>query len=102
MDVKVGDEVILDNKEVAKVAKVTPTGRIRIDKYSTLQFNKNGDMMGGNTWNFHWIKTGTDTEIKKIKDAEFVRKVRQKMEKFLTERLTYEIALKLNEIMEKG
>lgn len=51
LNVKVGDEVLyifssyLKIEKIATVTKVTPTGRIRIDK-STNQFDKYGVQMG--------------------------------------------------------
>lgn len=55
LNVNVGDEVLYRPasysriEEIATVTKVTPTGRIRIDK-STNQFDKYGRQMGDNCW----------------------------------------------------
>lgn len=55
LNVNVGDEVLYRPasysriEKIATVTKVTPTGRIRIDK-STNQFDKYGRQMGDNCW----------------------------------------------------
>lgn len=83
LNVKVGDEVlyVLSSysriEEIAIVTKITPTGRIRIDK-SKNQFDKYGWQMGNTGWrgrDYICILTSDKKEeiLRKSKIAECIR-----------------------------
>ena len=63
---ELGQKVIYDNKDVATIIKVTPTGRVRIDLNPNLQFDSDGRMMGGDGWHTHWIEHGFEDELEEI------------------------------------
>lgn len=84
LDVKVGDTVIFSDKygsSITKVAKITPTGIIRVEANKHLQFNPNGSERGGDTWHQHTISIPTDEEIKAIKDRAIIKTVVNYMHK---------------------
>jgi len=84
LDVKVGDTVIFRDEygsSITKVAKITPTGIIRVEANKYLQFNPNGRERGGDTWNQHTISIPTDEEIKAIKDRAIIKTVVNYMHK---------------------
>ena len=72
---EVGQKVIYDGNKVATVTKVTPTGRVRIDYCPEYQFDKNGIMMGTDTWHHHWIEEATEEEIEEVRLKNYYSKI---------------------------
>lgn len=107
LDVKVGDDVLWQKyaygsvmSRIAKVTKVTPTGRIRIDGFSG-QFDKFGKQMGVSGYSHRsYIRKATKEDFNKIDQNRTIQKALRIMRKFNSENLSYEIAKKIIELAE--
>ena len=101
MNVKTGDVVLLHRQtgsghevKLVKVAKVTPTGRIRLLGHSRAWFNKDGvlssrDAVFGTTY----ITEANDSELQAYKRKKFRIKTYWSMINVEPETLTYEKAV---------
>jgi hypothetical protein len=103
LNVKVGDKLILhgSSKHVVTVTRVTPTGRIRIDK-SGSQFDKYGwEMAGSDVWHHRlFLSEPTENEIQEIKETKTKNKALHLMREMKQSDLDYAQAVKIIEILE--
>lgn len=107
LNVKAGDEVIYycngyGSKQITKVTKVTPTGRIRVACNPTIQFDKHGNEMG-KTDPFHacYIKECTTEMKERIVKEQTIRKCIHEFEEKKSE-LTFEQAVDILQIIRNG
>lgn len=104
INVKVGDEVLYTwrnalykTEKIAKVTKITPTGRIRTN-VTDRQFDKYGRLMGtSSTFSYGSIKRLTEEDRKRLVKKEAIDKA---VKLFGNSKLTYEQAEKIIEILE--
>ena len=81
LNVKVGDKVIVSGgwikDTLATVTKITPTGRIRIDVFNDIQFDKYGRQLGCHEkWGSRkYIAICTPEYEKQIKEAAIIKTV---------------------------
>ena len=103
LNVKVGDNVALcsfspgvgNTARLAKVIKVTPTGRIQIDKSPCTYYNALGQPIGKNKpvgWH-EWLKELTPDVSKEIKERQAINTCLFKMHS--TKQVSYEQAVKI-------
>lgn len=106
LNVKVGDKVLYSLRtfsgtveRIETVARVTPTGRIRIDG-SGSQFDKYGREMGCDSWRggAH-LSIPTDEDYKRIEENAVISKAFSLMEKLNKKTLPYDKAVKIVEIL---
>jgi hypothetical protein len=64
-ELKPGDKVLIDNKQVAIVDRVTPTGKIRIGQST---FTKYGKREGDGQWHFVYLYQWTQEREDEIRD----------------------------------
>ena len=110
LKVNVGDTVLYyygsswANKipAITKVAKITPTGRIRVELDPDIQFDKYGRRMGGSSWHYSYINVPTDEKLQEIKEKTFVRKTLQRMDNCNESNITYKQAVAIMAILEGG
>jgi hypothetical protein len=106
LNVKVGDTVLCsgtcNSRYLAKVTKVTPTGRIKTDKTGSIQFDNHGYQMGSGSWDRIFISIPTDNDIKQLKEIATKRKAIHLMLKMHESNITVEQAEKVIEILEGG
>lgn len=104
---KIGETVIItqrgsrSRKSIGKVQEITKAGNIRVNG---ILYNNMGTQRGGDAFWGSWIKPATAEEIEEIRHEGFVQRCRDKMN-YLTQKeglLTYELAVKILEIIEKG
>lgn len=107
LNVKVGDRVALytrgyrRNASITKVTSVTPTGRIKVEDYNNIQFNKYGMEMGQKD---SWIPRALLKELtpeleREIKEEEVIRKCFYKMQ--CVKKLSYMQAVKILEALDE-
>ena len=76
LGVKVGDKVIFHgswgNRMIAEVTRITPTGRIRIDR-SDSQYDKFGRELGANVWNTTRLSRWSEEVEKEIADERRIK-----------------------------
>jgi hypothetical protein len=106
LNVKVGDTVLCsstgNNKYLAKVTRVTPTGRIKTDGTGDTQFDKQGYQMGRDSWNRTFLSIPTEDDIRQINEYKTKRKAIHLMLKMHESNITVEQAEKIIEILEGG
>lgn len=103
---KIGETVITQSgyrsrKKMGKVQEITKAGNIRVDG---ILYNKLGTQLGSDSFWGSWIKPATAEEIEEVRHERIVQRCRDKIND-LTEKeglLTYELAVKILEIIEKG
>ena len=104
---RVGDKVAFYNAyerdlpEITTVSKITPTGRIRIEKHPYYQFDSNGNQMGGDGWHRSNIVPLTPELYEEIKKNNTIRKAVIMCNKVREKDLDYETAKKLIELLDK-
>ena len=102
MNLKVGDKVAYFygsyTKVITEVIKVTPTGRIRVKYRPYEQFDKNGRLMGNNSWYSCHIEPLTEELEQKITRSNTIQKAFKLMRD--TKKLNYEQAVKIIEALE--
>lgn len=91
MDVKVGDKVLVsrgfrwkDSDFIDEVAKVTPTGRVRLKRIDNYQFDKNGNQMGGSRdiWSHSYkISIPTPEDYERIERNKLIDHITYQMSK---------------------
>lgn len=110
LNVKVGDFVLYQNgysynffEKIVKVAKVTPTGRIRIEGYDE-QYDKYGCQMGNrDRWSCgSHIRIATDEDYKRIKENSAISKALSLMGEKNKKNLSYEQAVKIIKILKEN
>jgi hypothetical protein len=104
LNVNVGDKLILHERteRIVTVTRITPTGRIRIDK-SDSQFDKYGwEMIGYNRWRTrNYLSVPTEDNIERIKKrGTIIRALNLMRATTQSNNLTYEQALKIIEILD--
>ena len=103
LNVKVGDNVALCNfspgvgrtARLAKVIKVTPTGRIQVDKCPNIYYNAFGQPMGNHQsvgWH-EWLEELTPEVFTRIKEQQAINTCLFKMHS--TKQVSYEQAVKI-------
>ena len=110
LKVNVGDTVLYyhgspwANKipAITKVAKITPTGRIRVELYPSEQFNKYGNRLGGDSWNKPRIKVPSAEELQEVKEKTFIRRTVQKMNACKEDNISYKQAVDIMAILKGG
>lgn len=82
LNVKVGDKVLVSkgsrykNEDfIAKVEKVTPTGRIRLSDRSPIQFDKYGREMGAISYYPYRLSIPTKEDYKRVEKNRLVGKI---------------------------
>ncbi len=106
LNVKVGDEVcyipssVFPTKLIAKVTKVTPTGRISID-LSYSQFDKFGCQIGRDSYHISQIYELTSDEKRGILEKNFIRRCINEFHA-KKETITYDQAVKIMKILNEG
>lgn len=106
LNVKVGDKVLYRKwsffetiEQIKTVARVTPTGRIRI-KGSDSQFNKYGREMGCDSWRVGAdLSIPTEEDYKRIEENAVISKALSLMEDLNRKTLPYDKAVKIVEIL---
>lgn len=106
LNVKVGDKVLYrlwtfsgTVERIETVARVTPTGRIRIDG-SGSQFDKYGREMGCDSWRGGAnLSIPTDEDYKRIEENAVISKALSLMEKLNKKTLPYDKAVKIVDIL---
>lgn len=101
LNVKVGDKVLYhwsrlfrNVEKIVKITQVAPTGRVRID-YNNDVFDKFGKMIGNsNGGAICYITVPTEEDVEKATALETISKLTMST-------LTYEQAVKINEIFGK-
>lgn len=103
LNVNVGDKLILhgNSEIIVTVTKITPTGRIRIDK-SDSQFDKFGwEMRGSDIWRARrFLSLPTENDFKRIRETKAKNRALSLMRETKQSSLTYEQALKIIEILD--
>ena len=110
LNVKVGDIVLYHYRtwgnrlpSITRVAKVTPTGRIRVELYPDEQFNKYGRRMGGDSWSRSYIEVPTAEELQEVKEKIFIRRLVYKLRDEVKEDdISYEQAVAIDGILKAG
>lgn len=110
LKVNVGDTVLYyhgsswANKipAITKVAKITPTGRIRVELYPSEQFNKYGNLLGGDSWNISRIEVPSAEKLQEVREKTFIRRTVQKMNACNEGNISYEQAVAIMEILKGG
>ncbi len=107
LKVKPGDKLLCTTyhysgtrKRIVTVAKVTPTGRIRIAE-SEVQFDKYGEQMGGRG-NFEAhssLSVPTQEDYKELQEKRTIAKAISAMER-ASKHLSYRQAVKILEVLE--
>lgn len=109
LNVKVGDIVLYyygnpwseKHPVITKVAKITPTGRIRVERSIEEQFDKYGKKMGCyGGWSRPYLEVPTDERLQELKEKNFINNVIQKMHD--VKNISYEQAVAIDEILEGG
>ena len=93
---ELNDKVIVVNRlyeRVAKVERITPTGRIRVEGQ---YYDKYGREIGGDVWSSSYITYVTEEHIKKIT----ISKAYQLMKNCDLNNITYDQATKIIEIFQ--
>ena len=96
LNVSVGDEVIVVYRlyeRVAKVERITPNGRIRVDG---TYYDKYGRQIGSDIWSSSYITYVTEERVEKIT----ISKAYQLMKNCELNNITYDQATKIIEICE--
>ena len=110
LSVKVGDIVLYYNGSfykndlpiITKVAKITPTGRIRIEYSPSRQFDKYGLEMGSNSWRRSSIEVPTAEKLQEIKKRTFIRRTIRKMRDCEERNISYEQAVSIMKLLKGG
>ena len=111
LNVKVGDTVLYHHGStyghrlpaITKVAKITPTGRIRVELYPSEQFDKYGKRMGNTSWSRPYLEVPTDERLQEVAKKTFIRRLVQKLQSKVTEEnISYEQAVAIDEILKDG
>ena len=109
LNVKVGDVVLYyygnpwseKHPVITKVAKITPTGRIRVERSIEEQFDKYGKKMGCcSGWSRPYIKVPTAEELQEVKEKNFIKDVIQKMHD--VKNISYDQAVAIDGILKVG
>lgn len=109
LNVKVGDLVLYQwgyahnrVEKIVKVAKITPTGRIRIEGHDE-QYDKYGHQMGNrDRWSCgSYIRIATEDDYKRIKENSAISKALSLMESKNKKNLSYEQATKIIDILKE-
>lgn len=108
LNVKVGDKLLYHygfscrTERIATVAKVTPTGRIRID-CSNSQFDKYGNEMGNkDRWSCRaYLSIPTEEDYKRINENYSKSKALWIVSKLNEQNISYEQALKIIDVFEQ-
>ncbi len=80
LTVKVGDKVLVSGRYkeddyIAKVEKVTPTGRIKLSGGNSAQFDKYGIQMGANLYYSHRLSIPTKEDYKRVEKNKLAGKI---------------------------
>lgn len=110
LKVNVGDTVLYysgsfwnDNiPKITKVTRITPTGRIRIELYSDVQFDKYGRIMGGDSWGRARLEIPTAEKLQEVKQKLFIRRTIRKLDDCNEENISYNQAVAIMAILEGG
>jgi hypothetical protein len=100
LNVKEGDRVIYRNghytTKILTVDKVTPTGRIKI---GTSYYDKRGFEITSDIWHRGRIHKGTEAEILKVEQDEYVKKLIYRLNNINI--VTYEQAVSISAILDR-
>lgn len=104
LNVKVGDRVAYTSdgfysaKTIETVSKITPTGRIKLERFKDIQFNKYGREMGSDFYRGH-IEELTPKLEKEIMEKQTIKKCFEKLR--CLKSLDYTTAVKILDALEE-
>ena len=100
--IKVGDLIFVHGgfgKCLSGIDKITPKGFIRVGE---VLYDKHGYQKGGDIWHKTSLSIAAPDEVKKYREALFVRDVRVKLAKLTANDISYEMAVSLNNLLSLG